>query len=195
MMQAGWADTDGNGFVDKNGRDLSLVLRTGPNALRQQTQDLIQQSLSAIGIDLKLDVSGQFFSPAVTIPNSLWAGTADSPMFTNGNQTPDPTSYMREWTCARIPQANADGNWVGVNVARWCNEAYDALYAQVVTETDPAVREQLFKQMNDMVVQNGIVIPLISRARVSGVSNQLEGVELTDWDSHLWNIHEWRRIP
>ncbi len=194
LAQAGWADTNGNGIVDRDGRDLSLTLRTGPNALRQATQRLIQQSLGEIGIDLKLDVSGQFFSTSTAIPNSLWAGTADMPMFTNGNQTPDPTSYMREWTCARIPQAT-DGSWVGVNVARWCSDAYDALYAQVVAETDPAMREQLFKQMNDMLVQNGIVIPLISRARVSGVSNQIEGVELTDWDSHLWNIHEWRRKP
>lgn len=194
LAQAGWADSNGNGIVDRNGRDLSLSLRTGPNALRQATQRLIQQSLGQIGIELKLDVSGQFFSTSTAIPNSLWAGTADMPMFTNGNQTPDPTSYMREWTCARIPQAT-DGAWVGLNVARWCNETYDALYAQVVAETDPAIREQLFKQMNDMLVQNGIVIPLISRARVSGVSNQIEGVELTDWDSHLWNIHEWRRKP
>ncbi len=194
LAQAGWVDTDGNGFVDKDGRDLSLILRTGPNALRQETQRLIQQSLAEIGIDLKLDVSGQFFSTSTSIPNSLWAGTADMPMFTNGNQTPDPTSYMREWTCARIPQAT-DGAWVGVNVARWCSETYDALHAQVVTETDPVLREQLFKQMNDMLVENGIVIPLISRARVSGVNNQIQGVELTDWDSHLWNVHEWRREP
>ncbi|MCL4265926.1 MAG: peptide ABC transporter substrate-binding protein [Anaerolineae bacterium] len=194
LAQAGWADSNGNGIVDKNGRELSLTLRTGANALRQETQRLIQQSLSEIGVDLKLDVSGQFFSTNATIPNSLWAGTADMPMFTNGNQTPDPTSYMREWTCARIPQ-DTEGSWVGVNVARWCSEVYDALYTQVVTETDPAVREQLFKQMNDMLVENGIVIPLISRARVSGVSNQIEGVELTDWDSHLWNVHEWRRRP
>lgn len=192
LAQAGWEDTDGNGIVDKNGRDLTLTFRTSANALRQETQRIIQASLAQIGVDARLDVSGQFFSTSTGIPNSLWAGTADMQMFTNGNQTPDPTSYMREWTCARIPQAQG-GAWSGVNVARWCDETYDALFSQAVVETDPARREQLFKQMNDILVENVIVIPLISRSRVSGVSSEIEGVSLTPWDSHLWNVHEWRR--
>lgn len=190
----GWLDEDGNGMVEKDGRTLSLVFRTNSNPLRQATQTIIQESLKQVGIDVKIDISGQFLNSSTAIPNSLWAGTADMAMYTNGNQTPDPSSYMREWTCPRIPREN-NGAWSGVNVARWCDETYDALYTQAAAETDPETREQLFKQMNDMLVENVIVIPLISRSRVSGVSNEIDGVTLTDWDSHLWNVHEWRRKP
>ncbi len=194
LALAGWVDANGDGIVEKNGRPLSITFRTGSNALRQETQRIIQESLKQIGIDVKIDISGQFFSTSTTIPNSLWAGTADMLLFTNGNQTPDPSSYMREWTCARVPKEN-NGAWSGVNVGRWCYAPYDALYEQAVVETDPQTRERLFKQMSDMLVENVIVIPLISRSRVSGVSNEIEGVNLTDWDSHLWNVHEWRRVP
>lgn len=193
LAMAGWVDEDGDGLVEKDGRNLTITFRTSPNAVRQETQDIIAESLKQIGIDVKLDVSGQFFTTSAAIPNNWLAGTADMLMFTNGNLTPDPTSYMQEWTCARIPQQDEKGEWVGRNIPRWCSEAYDALYAQAIAETDLAVREQLLKQLNDMLVENAIVIPLLSRSRVSGVSNEIEGVELTDWDSHLWNVHEWRR--
>lgn len=194
LTQAGWVDENGDGVLEKDGRDLSVTLRTNSNSLRQETQRIIKESLEEIGIEVNLEVSGQYFSTDVNLANTLWAGTADFLMYTNGNQTPDPGSYMREWTCGRAPQ-NQDGNWSGVNVARWCSEEYDELYNQAIIETDPERREQLFKQMSDMLVENVVVIPLISRTRMSGVSNEIEGVELTPWDSHLWNVHEWRRVP
>jgi peptide/nickel transport system substrate-binding protein len=194
LATAGWVDENGDGVVEKDGRELSLTFRTTSNALRQATQTIIQQSLAQIGIDVKIDVSGQFLSTTTGIPASVYASTADMQMFTLGNQTPDPTSYMQEWTCGRIPQ-ESDGRWSGFNVARWCNEQYDALHTQARVETDAAAREQLFKQMSDTLVENVIAIPLISRARVSGVSNEIVGVQLSPWDSHLWNVHEWRREP
>jgi peptide/nickel transport system substrate-binding protein len=47
--------------------------------------------------------------------------------------------------------------------------------------------------MNDMLVQNGVMIPLIDRADVSAHALTLEGVKLNSWDSELWNIADWTR--
>ncbi|MCP4359429.1 MAG: peptide ABC transporter substrate-binding protein [Chloroflexi bacterium] len=195
LADAGWVDENGDGIVEKDGRDLSITYRTNSNALRQDTQSIIQESLQQIGIDVKIDVSGPFFSSNTTLPNTAYAGTSDILMFALGNNNLDPTSsYLIEWTCGRIPTDN-NGKWVGLNTARWCNEAYDALYNQSLVEINPTARAQLLQQMNDMLVENVVVIPLVSRPRVSGVSHQLDGVNLTPWDSHLWNVHEWRRTP
>ena len=98
---------------------------------------------------------------------------------------------MKQWTCDQIPQkAN---NWTGENVERWCNPAYDALYEESAREFDPEKRRQLFIQMNDMLIEDVVMIPLINRGTFSGISSNLEGVELNSWESELWNIKDWRR--
>ena len=47
--------------------------------------------------------------------------------------------------------------------------------------------------MNDIIVQNQFVIPLIWRATVSAQSSSLKGVRMNPWDSELWNIADWHR--
>ena len=37
------------------------------------------------------------------------------------------------------------------------------------------------------------VLPLVRQARLSGVSKTLQGLDLTPWDSTVWNIKDWRR--
>ena len=44
----------------------------------------------------------------------------------------------------------------------------------------------MFMQMNDLLVNDVVVIPLVRQADISGVSNTLEGVTLTPWDADLW---------
>jgi hypothetical protein len=53
--------------------------------------------------------------------------------------------------------------------------------------------KELFIAMNDMIVYNFIVIPLVHRADVVGVGNTLMGVDLTPWDRNTWNIKDWTR--
>ena len=55
-------------------------------------------------------------------------------------------------------------------------------------------RARLAKAMNDMVVQNYVIIPLVDRGRVSAHAKTLGGVVLNTWDSELWNIADWRRV-
>ena len=43
-------------------------------------------------------------------------------------------------------------------------------------------------------MQEAVIIPLIHRAEVVGVSNDLKGVDLTPWDSRTWNIAQWKKV-
>jgi peptide/nickel transport system substrate-binding protein len=60
---------------------------------------------------------------------------------------------------------------------------------------DPEQRRQLFIEMNDLLIEDVALIPLVHRFRVSGVSKTIAGVELTPWDADLWNIQDWERRP
>jgi peptide/nickel transport system substrate-binding protein len=48
--------------------------------------------------------------------------------------------------------------------------------------------------MNDVLVQNGVMIPLVFRASVSAHANTISGVAMNAWDSELWNIADWTRM-
>ena len=74
---------------------------------------------------------------------------------------------------------------------RWCHPAYDTLLAQANKEMDPARRQQMFIQLNDMLVEDVAVIPDVWRAGALGVSQRLQGLDPTPWDSTTWNIGDW----
>lgn len=194
LDEAGWGDTNRDGIRDKDGVKMSVVFQTSVNEIRQQTQDIVKQNLEAIGVEVELKIidASTFFGPDPSNPNTRWHFYADMEEYNLGNASPDPGAYMKDWTCDEIAQKS--NTWSGNNIERWCNPAYDALYEQSRTEMDPEERRQLFIQMNDMVIDEVVLIPLVDRAGVHGVSNTLEGVDLTPWDSELWNIKDWRRV-
>ncbi len=108
-----------------------------------------------------------------------------------GNRSPDPASYMNQWTCDQIPQE--ENGWAGLNIERWCNPEYDQLLRDANAEIDPEARAQIFIRMNDMLVNEVVMIPLVHLGIAGGVANDLVGVDLTPWDVDVWNIKDWRR--
>ena len=46
--------------------------------------------------------------------------------------------------------------------------------------------------MNEMVIQNVVVIPVVFRPRVAALVNTLRA-EQSGWDSDFWNLHNWYR--
>jgi peptide/nickel transport system substrate-binding protein len=47
--------------------------------------------------------------------------------------------------------------------------------------------------MNDFLINDFAVIPIVERSSAFGISNDLAGVEPTPWDVDVWNIKDWRR--
>lgn len=193
LDEAGWVDSDGNGLRDKDGLEMSFVFQTSENAVRQQTQRIIQRALKSIGIEVEVKIisASVFFDNDPANPDTRFHFYADLEEFNTGNRSPDPGAYMKSWTCDEIAQKS--NGWGGGNIERWCNPDYDALYEQSTKELDPQKREALFIRMNELLVEDVVIIPLVHRATVSGVSNTIEGIESTPWDEVTWNIKDWRR--
>lgn len=193
LEETGWKDSNGNGIRDKKGVEMQIVFQTSVNPLRQKAQQVIKQGLQQIGIgvELKSIDPSIFFAGDPSNTDTVERFTADLQMFTTGNTNPDPTKYMKSFTCGAIPQPS--NNWSGDNYGRYCNPQYDQLWQKATRTLDPKKREQLFIQMNDLLVKNFVVVPLIHRADVVGMSHSLTGVELTPWDRNTWNIQNWQR--
>jgi peptide/nickel transport system substrate-binding protein len=192
LDEAGWEDSNNNGIRDQDGIEMTVLFQTSVNPLRQKTQEVIKQSLESIGIQVELKSidPSVYFSGDPANSETLERFQADLQMYTTGNTNPDPGTYLKTYTCDEIPQKS--NNWIGDNPSRYCNPEYDQLWQQSNTELDPEKRTQLMIEMNDLLVENGIVIPLIHRAEVAGVSNRITGVELTPWDLNTWKIMDWK---
>jgi peptide/nickel transport system substrate-binding protein len=56
---------------------------------------------------------------------------------------------------------------------------------------DPVKRAALFIKMNDLVIQNVVVIPVLWRNNASVATTRLRGMDLSGWDSTLWHLPHW----
>jgi peptide/nickel transport system substrate-binding protein len=193
LDEAGWKDTDGDGIRDKDGVPLALSYQTTINTVRQKEQALVKANWAEIGVqtNLKAIDSGVFFSSDAGNPDTAGHFYADIEMYTNSNSDPDPTTYFDQWTCAQI--ASSANEWRLNNYHRYCSEEYDALMDQLRKETDPAARKALYVQLNDHLVNDVVVIPLINRTTPEGIAKGLVGPRPGSFDTNFWNIAEWHK--
>ncbi|EKU97268.1 ABC-type dipeptide transport system, periplasmic component [Leptolyngbya sp. PCC 7375] len=193
LDETGWMDSNGDGTRDRNGTEMQVLFVTSVNPVRQKTQEIIKQNLAAIGIGTELRSldPAVYFAGDPASEDTVEHFYADLQMFATGNTNPDPGAYLRTYICDEASQkAN---NWSGRNYSRYCNPQYDALWQQSTTELDPAKRAELLIQMNDILIEDYAVLPIVHRANIDAVSNRLTGIDVTPWDLHTWNIGEWQR--
>ena len=193
LDEAGWLDSNGDGVRERGGVRLSVTYQAPVSVQRQQIQEIVKAALESVGVEVKLKIidSSVFFGNDPANTGTRLHFYADLEQFAASNLVPDPGAYMKSWTCDEISQ-KANG-WTGRNVERWCDPAYDALYARAAREIDPERRRQLFIEMNDLLIEDVVAIPIGIRAEVFGASTTLEGVDLTPWDAETWNIQDWKR--
>lgn len=193
LDEAGWVK-GGDGIRAKDGERLSLLFQTSTNAVRQDFQALIKQWWSEIGIETELrNIDGSvFFGGDPGSPDTFQKFFADVEMYANNFDGTDPENYMARWTCDQAP--SPENQWQGNNMGRFCSPDYDALVAEMATTAELSERAQIAKAMNDMLMQEYAILPLVDRGRTSGHSNTLGGVVLNIWDSELWNAADWYRI-
>ncbi|MBT3264714.1 MAG: peptide ABC transporter substrate-binding protein [Acidiferrobacteraceae bacterium] len=190
LDEAGWV-RGSDGVREKNGVRLSILYQTSTNSVRQGTQAFIKEMWKAIGVETELrNLSASvFFGGDPGSPDTYQKFYADIEMYTNNFSGTDPETYMANWTCKQV--SRRANTWGGGNMPRWCNPDYDALSAEMSTTADLDDRIRLAKAMNDMLMQDYAMIPLVHRGGVSAFSNVIEGPRGNEWDSELWNIAEW----
>jgi len=193
LEEAGWHIGDGGGIRRKDGRPLKLLFQTSINPIRQKTQEIVKENLQALGIEIELKSidSSIFFGPVSDSTNTRRHFYADLEEFAYSNKSPDPGPYMKVWTCAEA--ARLANNWGTANWSRYCKSAYDELYRQSAGEMDPKRRRALIVRMNDMLIEDAAVIPLVHLVDFNGISASLAGIDLTPWDVEVWNIKDWHR--
>src|SRR6202011_3743381 len=173
LEEAGWM-RGSDGIRAKDGKKLKLVFQTAINAPRQKTQAIIKQACQKAGIDMELKsvTASVYFSSDAANPDTARKFYADIQMLTTRvGAPPDPEGLMRQFLSSEI--AAKENKWQRGNSTRWRNEAYDNLFHAAEGELDPVKRAALFIAMNDMVVGDRVVIPVVCRPQVSAISKKL----------------------
>jgi peptide/nickel transport system substrate-binding protein len=190
---AGYMDTDGDGVREANGVPMAILYQTSTNAVRQDFQALIKEWWSEIGIaaELRNIDASVFFGGDPGSPDTFQKFYADAEMYANTFNGTDPQAYLGNGLCGNAP--SPDTQWQGENISRFCSEEYDALYDELTQTADVDERARISRELNDIMVEEGGMIPLVHRGRLSAHANSLGGVNLNVWDSEIWNAADWYR--
>jgi peptide/nickel transport system substrate-binding protein len=190
LDQAGWK-RGSDGIREKGGKKLKFVYQTSINAPRQKTQAIVKQACAKAGIEVEVKAvtASVYFSSDPGNPDTYRHFYTDLQMYTTTMGAPDPQLFMEQFTSWRV--ATKENKWSGTNATRFRSDAYDKLWRGAEGEVDPAKRASLFIGMNDIVIHNVIVIPVLWRNGVSAVTKRLQGMDLSGWDSNLWHLPYW----
>lgn len=191
LDDAGWVKGS-DGIRAKGGVKLSVLFQTTVSAPRQIVQQVVKKDWEAIGIkvELKAIPAGVFFSSDAGNPDTWTKFYADVQEYGGGYSSPDPQLFFSTWTSGEIKTRAS--NWSGKNANRFSSKEYDDLYTQLVKELDPAKRNALVIQLNDFLIKNVVVVPLVANLRpISTKAKNLKGPEANIWEGDLWNIADW----
>jgi peptide/nickel transport system substrate-binding protein len=192
LESAGWK-RGSDGVRAKDGKKLKFVYQTSINNPRQKTQQIVKQACAKAGIELELKAvtANVFFSSDPANPDTYSHFYTDLQMYTTTMTQPDPQRFMDQFTSWEV--SAKDNKFALTNKTRWRNEEYDKMWKAAEHEMDPVKRAALFVKMNDLVIQNVVVIPVVFRPRVAAISSRLRDAVQSGWDSDFWALAYWSK--
>jgi peptide/nickel transport system substrate-binding protein len=143
LAKAGWEDTNGDGYVDKNGQNLTLTWLTYPG--RQELPllaEAAQASLKAIGIELKVNSTANYMD---FIKNGKWDIYASA--FVTA-PTGDPAYFFAINTLEKSKS----------NRGHYFNAYLETLATQMDSEFDKAKRGQIAVKMEQTILDDAAFI-------------------------------------
>lgn len=198
LEDAGWV-LDGN-VRAKDGQTLRLVFCSPIAAHRQKVQSVVKANLDDIGFDIQLESvdSGIFFDASAGNEQSFNRFPWDLMLYVMPQGGTRPLNYMEQWYSGpdRENVAQESNGWSGSNNIRWINDDYDALWLSARAETDPDALVEKFVAMNDMVVLNSVIVPLVLPAGGHLASKRLRFQNLITgaFSGAYANIANWNTV-
>ncbi len=191
LEAAGWKK-GADGVRAKDGKSLKFVYQTSINAPRQKTQAIVKQACQKAGIDIELKsvVASVFFSSDTANPDTYSHFYCDAQMYNTTMQQPDPQFFMNQYLSWQA--ATKENKWQGRNVSRWQSKEYDEIYQQAERELDAVKRAAMYIKLNDLVVGDNYILPVVRRPRTTALKTGLTA-HLSGWDNDLYQLASWYR--
>lgn len=182
LDEAGWRDTDADGYRTRDGRRLSFELLVPPG-VRGPMSVIVESQWAAVGIEARL-VTPDF--SAYTAGHSSGAFEA---VFGGWGQSPKILGAIRAaWA--------SDGP---LNYGRWSNAEFDSLLDDIDRTTDLEAKRVLWAEAFRRLQEEVPAVWMANPAQAAGVSARFDNVTLRpdSWGATIWqwSVPRNRMIP
>jgi len=182
LAEAGWADSDGDGILDKDGVKFEFEMVTNEgNARRTQTGELLQDMWGDLG--LQVNFSTMDFNAMLEIND---AQTYDAIILGWRNSFPDDPDQTTLFTT----QNDLVGN--GQNTVSYSNPEVDRLMeeAKNVPGCAPSDRAPVYHQLQEIIQQDLPYLWLFAQNGMYAANDSVQG--FAPYPSQLyWNVDAW----
>jgi peptide/nickel transport system substrate-binding protein len=164
LKEAGYADHDGDGILDKDGKPLAFEILTNQNKQREMSATLIQRRLKDIGIDVKIRV----LEWASFIGRFIKTGDFDVVLLGWGlGLEPD---QFNIWHSSQ--QAPGQFNFIG-----YSNPKVDKLLEQGRLELNPDKRQEIYHQFAEILLEDSPIVYLYAGYGLPAIHKRVKGID------------------
>jgi peptide/nickel transport system substrate-binding protein len=181
LAAAGWADGDGDGVLDRDGRPFRFTMYVTPRNTWRSIATIVQSNLRDVGIDMEIEVrEASSLQPLVTSPDRRF----DAFMLT---WVPDPTLDDRAmWSCDQMAHP--------VHFSSYCNPGLDAVLDSLLFVTGSEGYAGLVDRYNEILSADQPYTFLYYPAHRAASRVELRGVEM-DASGNRVSVTDWWLEP
>lgn len=181
LKEAGFADTNGDGILDRDGTPFAFEIITNQNKEREKTAVLIQRRLKEVGIRVNI----RAIEWASFISRFIKTGDFDAVILGWGLGL-DPDQY-NIWHSSQ--QAPGQFNFIGYQ-----NPMVDSLLEQGRTELNPDKRMKIYHEFAALLLDDTPIVYLSAGYGLSAIHKRVKGIADpvppagVGYNSHQWFI-------
>ncbi len=166
LAAAGYQDNNSDGYLDIGGVDLEITILVSPQNQIPDVVQQLQEQWRAIGVKVLLEPIPTLSALKETVQTNAYNLVAFS--------VPgmDPV-FLNEFFVT-------DGlyNW-----SRFSNAELDNILTEAAGQGDPAVRQNLYAQAQQIIMQNALILPIRDNVNLNAVSTTVQGLT---FDAYGW---------
>ncbi len=179
LKEAGFADRDGDGILEKDGKPFAFEIITNQNKEREKSAVLIQRRLKEVGIDVKI----RAIEWASFISRFIKTGDFDVVVLGWGLGL-DPDQY-NIWHSSQ--QAPGQFNFIGYH-----NPMVDKLLEQGRLELDADKRMKIYHEFAKVLLEDCPIVYLSAGYGLTAIHKRVKGIENPAPPAGVgWNSYDW----
>ena len=164
LKEAGFADTNGDGILERNGKAFSFEIITNQNKEREKTAVLVQRRLKDVGIDVKI----RSIEWASFISRFIKTGDFDAVLLGWGLGL-DPDQY-NIWHSSQ--QKSGQFNFIGYN-----NPTVDHLLEAGRLELNPDKRMKIYHEFSKVLLEDSPIVYLSAGYGLMAINKRVYGID------------------